>query len=165
MTYPCRHGSISVSDVIDTDLMYSVRHIDQAGSVNKSRIYAPTPWRMICLHGGYIAALHFARVYLWHVTILSGGVDLNGVGDLIAIHWLREMNLEWDGVCRGHTIVVPWKKPGDDRSRNYELILWDQCFEAPGCEADLGKAAGEWLSGIVAYEDALLAKADNLPRH
>ena len=94
MTYPCRRGSISSSDVVDADLMYSIRHIHQAGGVKESRIYPPRPWRMLCLRSGYVGALHTARVYLWHITIRSCRIDLNCVGDLLAIHWLREMNLE-----------------------------------------------------------------------
>lgn len=94
MTYPGGRGSVSVSEVIDADLVYPVRHIHQIGCENKSRIYPSRPWRMICLDSGYVAAMHAALVYLRHITIRSGGIDLNRIGDLVAIHWLREMDLE-----------------------------------------------------------------------
>ena len=113
--------------------MYSIRHIHHICGVCESRIYRPTPFRVICRQSGYISALHAARVYLWHITIRSGRVELNCVGNLVAIHWLREMDLKWDSFCRGHTKVVPGEKLGDDWRRRYEFILWNQRFEAPGC--------------------------------
>lgn len=149
MTHPCRRGSIGSRDVIDTDLMYSIRHIHQVGGVNESRIYRSRPRRMICPQGSCVVALYTARVYLHHITIRSGGVDLNCVGNLVAIHWLRKMDLEWDGLHRRQTIVVPWEEFGDDWYGNYELILGDKRLEAPGCKSQIGKAAREWLSGIV----------------
>ena len=43
---------------------------------------------MILIGGDIVAAIDAALVNLWYVTALSSGVDLNCVGDLIAIHWL-----------------------------------------------------------------------------
>lgn len=165
MTYPCKPSAIGSSDVIDTDLMYSVSYVHQIGGVNKSRIYPPRPWRMIGLRRGYIAALHTALVYLWQITVGSGGVDLNCVANLVAIHWLREMDLEWDGFRRDITKVVPWEELGNDWSRSYELVLWNEGFEAPGCKGELGKAAGEWRSGVVLCWHAGSAKARKVQRH
>ena len=122
-TYPCRHGSIGKSDVVNTDLMYSVGYIRQICGENERRIYPPRPRRMICLCSGYVPTLHTFRVELCHITIRSGRVDLDCVGDLVATHWLREMNLELDGFRGSQAIVVSWEKLGDDWSRNYELVL------------------------------------------
>ena len=94
MTYPCGPCSISICEVVDTDLVYSIRHIHQTGGVNKLCLYPSRPGRTLCFRSGYVSTLHTARVYLWHVTIRSGRVDLNCVGDLVAIHWLREMEFE-----------------------------------------------------------------------
>ena len=74
--------------------MYSIRHVDQIGCKNKSRIYRATPWRMVCFRGRNVATLHTAGVYLRHFATRCSGVDLNCIGNLVAIHWLREMNFK-----------------------------------------------------------------------
>ena len=152
LTYSCRRGSISSSDVIHTDLMDSIGNVDHVGCINESGIHRPTPWRVICIKRRHVGALHTTRVDLRHLTSHSGGVELNCVGDLVAIHRLREMDLEWDRFRRSHTIVVPWEELGDDWPRSYNFIFWEERFEAPGSEAHLGKAAGERLSGIVIFQ-------------
>lgn len=127
--------------------MYAIQHIHQVGSESERRIYPPRPLRRF--HSGYVGALHTTHVDLWRITIRSSGVDLNCVANLIAIHRLREMHLELDGFIRGHTIVVPREKLGDDWCGWYILGLWNKCFVAPGSKCDIGKATGEWLKGIV----------------
>ncbi len=102
--------------------MYSIGHIHQLGSENKSRIYPPRPWRMISLGSCKIPALHAVPVHLWHVAVRSGGVDQNCVGDLVAIHRLGEMDLELDTLVGDHTKVVPWEKLGDDRFRAFIFL-------------------------------------------
>ena len=162
LTYSRRRGPVGISDVIETNLMDSIRNVCHFGCVNEIRHHRPRPWRLICLRSSYGAALHTVRVQLWHLTSRGGGVELNRVGYLIAIHWLREMDLEWDGYRRGHTIVVPWEELGDDWYRSYEFIFWDKHFVTPRCKVYLGKAAGEWLSGIVVFQDAMLAQAGSI---
>ena len=104
---------------------------------------------MICLRSGYVPALHTVRVDLCHFTTRSGGIDLDCVGDLVTIHWLREMELNLDGFCRGQTIVVPWKKFGDHWSGSYIFRLGDKYFVAPSSKRELGKATGESLFGVI----------------
>ena len=104
--------------------MYSIRHIHQICGVGEKRIYRPTPFRVIRHKSRDVIAHHTARVYLWHITVRSGRVELKRIRDLVAIHWLREMDFKWDSFSRGQTIVVPWEELGDDWRRRYELILW-----------------------------------------
>ena len=148
--YPCRNGSVGKSDVVDTDLMYSIRYICQIGGKDESRIYTPRPFRMICLRSGYVLALHTVRVDLGHITIRSSRIDLDCVGNLVAIHGLREMDLELDAFRRDKTIIVPWEKAGNHGSRRYEFIDWDEHFVAPSSKCDLGNATSKWLLGVIA---------------
>lgn len=103
--------------------MNSIRHIHQLGGINKSCIHRPTPLRLIGTRVIQVVALHTGCIQLGHITIRSGGVDLNRVGDLVAIHRLREMNLEWDRFRGDHTKVMPWGEFGDDWCGSYEFIF------------------------------------------
>ena len=129
--------------------MYSIGDVRQIGGEDERCIYSPRPFRMICLCSGYLPALHTVCVDLWRVAICSGGVDLDGVRNLVAIHWLREVDLELDGFCRGQTIVVPGKKSSDHWSWWYVFILCDEYFIAPSPKRELGKTTGESLLGVI----------------
>ena len=129
--------------------MYSVRDVRQVGSENEGCIYSPRPFRMICLCSRYFPALHTVCVNLCRIAICSGGIDLDGVRNLVAIHWLREVDLELDGFCRGQTIVVPGEKSSDHWSWRYIFILWQEYFIAPSAKRELGKATGESLLGVI----------------
>ena len=149
VTYARGHSSVSNRDIVDTNLMYSVGDVRQIGGEDECRIYSPRPFGVICLCSGYALALHTLWVELCHIAICSGGIDLDGVRDLVAIHWLREMDLDLDAICRGQAIVVPGKKPGDYWSWRYILILWDEYFVAPSPKRELRKATGEILLGVI----------------
>ena len=149
VTYPCRHSSVSNSDIFDTNLVYSVGDVRQIGGEDESCIYSPRPFGMIRLCSGYAPALHTVCVDLCRIAICSGGIDLDGVRNLVAIHWLREVDLELDAFCRGQTIVVPGEKSSDHWSWRYVFILCDEYLIAPSPKRELGKATGESLLGIV----------------
>ena len=149
MTYACGHSSISNSDILNTNLMYSIRDVRQISGEDERCINSPRPFRMICLCSGYVLALHTVCVDLWLIAICSGGIDLNGVRDLVAIHWLRKMNLNLDGFCRCQTIVMPGEKSGDHWSWRYVFLLCDEYFIAPSPKRELGKATSESLLGVV----------------
>ena len=104
---------------------------------------------MVSLRSGYVPALRTVRVDLCHLTTRSGGIYLDCVGDLVTIHWLREMDLKLDGFCRGQTIVVPWEEFGDHWSGSYIFRLRDKYFVAPSSKGELGKATGESLFGVI----------------
>ena len=123
VTYACRYSSVSNRDIFDTNLMYSVGDARQIGGEDECRIYSPRPFGVICLCSGYAPTLHTVFIDLYRITICSGRIDLDGVRNLVAIHWLREMDLDLDGICRGQTIVVPGKKSSDHWSWRYVLIL------------------------------------------
>ena len=129
--------------------MYSVGDVRQVGGEDECRIYSPRPFGVIRLCSGYALALHTVCVDLWRIAICSGGIDLNGFCNLVAIHWLREMNLELDGICRGQTIVVPGEKSSDNWSWRYVFILGYEYFIAPSPKRELGKASGESLLGVI----------------
>ena len=149
VTYARGHSSVSNRDIVDTDLMYSVGDVRQIGGEDKCRIYSPRPFGVICLCSGYAPTLHTLCVDLCRIAICSGGINLDGVRDLVAIHRLREMDLDLDAICRSQAIVVPGKKPGDHWSWRYILILCDEYFIAPSPQRELGKATGEPLLGVI----------------
>ena len=129
--------------------MYSIRYVCQISGENKSRIYSPRPFRAICLSRDYVLALRTVFVELCGIAIRCGGIDLDGVGYLVAIHWLGEVDLELDGFCRGQPIVVSRKKFGDHWSGRFVFILMDKYFVAPSSKRELWKAAGKWLLGVI----------------
>lgn len=149
VTYACGHSSVSNRDVVDTDLMYSVGDVRQIGSEDECSVYSPRPFGVVRLCSGYALALHTLCVDLCRIAICSSGIDLDGVRDLVAIHWLREMDLELDSICRGQAIVVPREKPGNHWSWRYIFILGDEHFIAPSPKIELGKATGESLLGVI----------------
>ena len=129
--------------------MDAIGHIHQIGGKNKSRIYPSRPWRMILIGGDIVGAIDAAPVNLRYITILSSGIDLDRISDLIAIHWLREMDLEMDRLIGCQTNVMPWEKLGDDWARRYVYIFDDKRLIPPRAKREVGKAASEWLTSVV----------------
>ena len=104
---------------------------------------------MILVGGDIVAAIDTAPVDLRHIAILGSGVDLDCISDLIAIHWLREMDLDVDSLVGGQTNVMPWEELGDDWSGSYVFIFDDKSLIAPRSKREVDKAASEWLTGVI----------------